>query len=61
MQKYYTAKQVAEMLQVDINTISRWVTQKKLEVTKINKRNFRISQKQLDNYLNNQGGKEDDK
>lgn len=56
MEKYYTIKQIAEILQVKTQTVSTWIRKGELKVTRINKRNVRISQSQLDEYLQTQGG-----
>lgn len=54
--KLYTIKQVAEIMQVDRSTVSRWIKTGQLKHIKINDRNKRISEEQLNAFLK-QGGK----
>jgi len=57
MEKYYTPKEIAEILKLNINTITRLKNEGKLKVTYLNSRNYRISQTQLDDFLNKGGQK----
>ena len=49
-QEFYTAKELAEKLRVNIMTIYRYIGAKKLKAYKIGK-DFRISKKDFENLL----------
>ncbi len=48
--KYYTVKEVAEMLRVHEQSVFRWLREGKLESDKIGT-NHRITQEQLDKFI----------
>ena len=50
-QEYYTAKELAEKLRVNIMTIYRYIKAKKLKAYKIGKE-FRIDKEEFNNFLN---------
>lgn len=50
-QEYYTAKELADKLRVNIMTIYRYIKAGKLKVYKIGKE-FRIDGNEFDNFLN---------
>ena len=50
-QKYYTAKELADKLRVNIMTIYRYIKAGKLKAYKIGKE-FRIDKKEFNNFLN---------
>ena len=54
--KLYTIKQVAEIMQVDRSTVSRWIKTGQLKHIKINDRNKKINEEKLKDLLK-QGGK----
>lgn len=49
--EFYTAKELAEKLRVNIMTIYRYIEAKKLKAYKIGKE-FRIDKKEFDSFLN---------
>jgi len=49
--EFYTAKELADKLRVNIMTIYRYIKAGKLKAYKISKE-FRIEQKEFDNFLN---------
>jgi len=49
--EFYTAKELAEKLRVNIMTIYRYIEAKKLTAYKIGKE-FRIDKKEFDSFLN---------
>lgn len=49
-QKFYTAREVAEMLRVQRNTVIKLILTQKLSATVVGKQ-YRISQEQLDDYF----------
>lgn len=49
-QEFYTAKELAEKLRVNIMTIYRYIAAKKIEAYKMGK-DFRISKKEFDKFL----------
>jgi excisionase family DNA binding protein len=54
--EFYTAKELAEKLRVNIMTIYRYIGAKKLKAYKIGK-DFRISKKDFENLLKRSGNK----
>lgn len=50
-QEFYTAKELAEKLRVNIMTVYRYIGAGKLKSYKIGKE-FRIDKKEFDNFLN---------
>ena len=50
-QEFYTAKELAEKLRVNIMTIYRYIDAKKLKAYKFGKE-FRIDKKEFDSFLN---------
>lgn len=50
-QEFYTAKELADKLRVNIMTIYRYIDAKKLKAYKIGKE-FRIDKKEFDSFLN---------
>lgn len=50
-EEFYTAKELAEILRVNIMTIYRYIKAKKLKAYKIGKE-FRIDKAEFDNFLN---------
>ncbi len=50
-QEFYTAKELAEKLRVNIMTIYRYIDNEKLKAYKIGKE-FRIDKKEFDSFLN---------
>ena len=59
-EKFYTLQQVADMLQMHIETIRELVRNKELGAYKINKRDYRVSKADLDEYLRKRRTKDDD-
>ena len=53
--KLYTINQIAEIMQVNRNTVSRWIKNGQLKSIKINDKNVRISEEQLNDFLNKGG------
>lgn len=51
MEKIYTTKQVAELLQVSVITIRRYIKSGKLKASKIGK-DYRISERDIKQLLN---------
>ena len=49
-QKYYTPHQVANIFQVDVQTVRKWLREGLLGGIKIGPRRWRISQAQLDTF-----------
>jgi len=49
--KYYTPEQVAALLQVNQITVRRWLRSGKLKGSRLGARLWRVSQKQLDEFL----------
>ncbi len=49
-QEFYTAKELADKLRVNIMTIYRYIKAKKIKAYKIGKE-FRIDQQEFDNFL----------
>lgn len=49
--KWYTYKQVAEILQVSVQTVRYWMRTGQLTVNRISSHTVRISQESLDNFL----------
>ena len=52
-EKFYTPEQLAEMLEVHVKTVYRWIQDKKLGAIKFGRRNIRISRENLDEFLDN--------
>jgi len=52
MDKYYTTSEVAEHLKVNKMTILRYIRSGKLKANKISKKIYRISEKELEKFLN---------
>lgn len=52
MEKYYTVEEVADILKVNKFTVYRWVNEKRLKSLKFGT-SVRISQKDLDQFLDN--------
>lgn len=50
-QKYYTPQEIAEMLGVHLQTVRTWYRSGKLGCYKLGHRDVRISQEQLDSFL----------
>ncbi len=50
-EEFYTAKELAEILRVNIMTIYRYIGAKRLKAYKIGKE-FRIDKAEFDNFLN---------
>lgn len=50
---YYTPKEVAEDLRLNVSTIWRWIREGKLPATKIG-RSYRISDEQLAKFIESQ-------
>ncbi len=50
-EEFYTAKELADKLRVNIMTIYRYIDSKKLKAYKIGKE-FRIDRKEFDSFLN---------
>jgi len=50
-EEFYTAKELAEKLRVNIMTIYRYIDAKKLKAYKLGKE-FRIDKKEFDSFLN---------
>lgn len=50
-QEFYTAKELADKLRVNIMTIYRYIDAKKLKAYKLGKE-FRIDKKEFDSFLN---------
>jgi excisionase family DNA binding protein len=53
--KWYTYKQVAELLQVSIQTVRHWMRNGQLSVNRISHRTVRISQESLDSFMEQSG------
>lgn len=51
-EKFYTAEQLAETLQVNIMTIYRYIKARKLKAYKFGKE-FRIDKKEFDKFIKN--------
>jgi len=49
--KYYTPRQIAKMLNVSDFTIWRYIKAGKLKAIKLTQRNFRITEKDLNNFI----------
>lgn len=50
MEKLYTTEQVAELLQVSVITVRRYIKSGKLKASKIGK-DYRIKESDIDNFL----------
>ena len=50
MEKLYTCKQLAEALQINIQTVQRFVREGKIKAIKVG-REFRITEQSLQDYL----------
>ena len=53
-EQYYSIEEVAKMLKVAYLTVYRWIQAKKLVALKAGKQ-YRITKKDLDTFLNNYG------
>lgn len=49
--RYYTCEQVASILQVNVETVWRWIRDERLPAVRISKNMYRISCIELDNFL----------
>lgn len=49
MEKLYTAKQVADLLQINVHTVLRFIREGKIKAIKVG-REYRIKQSMLDLY-----------
>jgi len=54
--KWYTYKEVAEMLQVSVPIVRRWARTGNLNVARITHKTVRISQESLDAFLQSRKG-----
>lgn len=50
MDEYYSPKEIATLLKVNVITVRRWIDKGKLPAIKLDK-DFRITKKDLDNFL----------
>ena len=50
MDEYYSPKEIATLLKVNVITVRRWIDKGKLLAIKLDK-DFRITKKDLDNFL----------
>lgn len=50
MEKYYTAKEVADILKVNIQTIFKWLRESKLPSDKVGGQ-YRITEKHLEQFI----------
>ena len=58
MDKLYTTFEVAEMLSVKPTTVLKWIRDgdlKAVRLSKANKKNYRISQNDIDDFLKSKG------
>ena len=46
--EYYTTKEVAELLQIDVQTVRRYIREGKLKATRISKNIQRIAAEEID-------------
>lgn len=53
--KLYTINEIAELMKVNRNTVSRWIKNGQLKAIKINEKNVRISEKQFNDFLEKGG------
>lgn len=53
MQKIYTPKEVAEILKVDYRYVLQLIKENKIKAINLGKKNFRITEKSLEEFINN--------
>lgn len=49
--QFYTCEQIADILQIDVESVRRYVRSGKLPAIKLNKRHIRISKKDFEQFL----------
>ena len=60
-QRFYTISEVADLLQVSVYTVRRWIREGSFPVTELSPRTRRVSQQQLNDYLSGRTLNDDDK
>jgi excisionase family DNA binding protein len=57
--QYYSVEEIANILEVSIDTVRNWIKQGRLEAFKVG-RDYRISQEQFDRFMNERRTRKDE-
>jgi excisionase family DNA binding protein len=55
MEKLYTPEQVAELLQVEAETVRQWIRKKRLKAVKAGARLWRVRESEVEKFLSHPG------